>query len=42
MEPLLGDGWLNLSEHVAEVFSQDKTSVEHAPGFFMDKEVSLL
>ena len=43
MEPLLGGRLANLSEHVAEVFSQDKTSVEHALDFLWDKkEVSLL
>lgn len=43
MEPLLGGRLANLSEHVAEVFSKDKTSVEHALDFLWDKkEVSLL
>ena len=39
MEPLLGGRLANLSEHVAEVFSQDKTSVEHALDFLWDKKV---
>ncbi len=43
MEPLLGGRLANLSKHVAEVFSKDKTPVEHALDFLWDKkEVSLL
>lgn len=43
MEPLLGGRLANLSDHVAEVFSKDKTPVEHALDFLWNqKEVSLL
>ncbi|MCI9638342.1 MAG: aldo/keto reductase [Hungatella sp.] len=43
MEPLLGGRLANLSSHVAEKFSGEKTAVEHALDFLWDKEqVSLL
>ena len=43
MEPLLGGRLANLSGHVAEKFSGEKTAVEHALDFLWDKEqVSLL
>lgn len=43
MEPLLGGRLANLSDHVAEAFSKDKTAVEHAFDFLWNqKEVSLL
>ena len=43
MEPLLGGRLANLSDHVAEVFSKEKSPVEHALDFLWDQpEVSLL
>lgn len=43
MEPLLGGKLANLTSHVAEVFSKDKTVVRHALDFLWDQpEVSLL
>ena len=43
MEPLLGGRLANLSDHVAQAFSKDKTAVEHAFDFLWNqKEVSLL
>ena len=43
MEPLLGGRLANLSAHVAEVFSKEKSPVEHALDFLWDQpEVSLL